>query len=68
MSDPSKAGPNGKKYIFTVIDSYSTWPWMFAAHNTTSEVMADCLLKVVSEVVALKHLISDNSASFTGRS
>jgi len=23
---PIKQGPNGEKYIFTVIDSYSTWP------------------------------------------
>jgi len=64
---PIKAGPNGEKYIFTVIDSYSTWTWMFAVHNTTSEVAADCLLKVVSEAGAFKHLISDNAASFTGK-
>jgi len=40
---------------------------MFAVHNTTSEVAANCLLKVVSEAGAFKHLISDNAASFTGK-
>jgi len=64
---PIKAGPNREKYIFTVIDSYSIWPSMFAVHNPTSEVAADCLLKVVSKAGAFKHLISDNEASFTGK-
>jgi len=62
-----KPDPNCEKYIFTVIDSYSTWPWTFSVHNTSSEVAANCLLKVVSEAGAFKHLISDNPASFTGK-
>jgi len=64
---PIKPGPIGEKYIFTVIDSYSQWPWTFAVHNTSAEVAANCLLKVVSEAGAFKHLISDNAASFTGK-
>jgi len=64
---PIKPGPNGEKYIFTVIDSYSTWPWTFAVHNTSSEVAANCLLKVVSEAGAFKHLISDNAARFISK-
>jgi len=64
---PIKPGPNGEKYIFTVIDSFSQWPWTFAVHNTSADVAANCLLKVVSEAGAFKHLISDNAASFTGK-
>jgi len=36
-------------------------------HNTSAEVAANCLLKVVSEAGAFKHLFSDNAASFTGK-
>jgi len=35
---PIKAGPNGEKYMFTVIDSFSQWVWIFPVQNTTSEV------------------------------
>jgi len=38
-----------------------------SVHTTTSEVAADCLLRVVSKAGAFKHLISDNAASFTGK-
>jgi len=64
---PIKARPIGEKYIFTVIDSFSTWPWIFPVHNATSAVTADCLLRVVSEAGDFKHLISDNAAAFTGK-
>jgi len=40
---PIKAGPNGERYIFTVIDSYLTWVWLFPVHNTNSEVAAQCM-------------------------
>jgi len=64
---PIKPGPNSEKYIFMVIYSFSQWPWTFAVHNTGADVAANCLLKVVSEAGAFKHLISDNAASFTGK-
>jgi len=49
---PIKAGPNGERYIFIVIDSYSTWVLLFPVHNTGSEVAAQCLLRVVSDAGA----------------
>jgi len=64
---PIKAGPKEEKYIFSVIDSFSTWVSLFAVRNTTSEVVADYLLKVASKAGAFKHLISKNAASFTGK-
>jgi len=64
---PIKPGPNGEKYIFTVIDSYSTWPWIFRVQNTNSQVAADCLQRVVSDAGVFKYLISNNAASFTGK-
>jgi len=64
---PIKARPNGERYMFTVIDSYSNWVWIFLVQNITSEVATQCLLKVVSDARAFKYLISDNAASFTSK-
>jgi len=64
---PIKAGPNGEKYMFTVIDSYSTRVWIFPVQNTTGELAAQCLLRVVSDAGAFKYQISDNAASFTSK-
>jgi len=59
---PIKDGPNEEKYIFSVIDLNSMWMWLFSVQNTNSEVVADCLLRVMSKAGAFKHLISDNAA------
>jgi len=64
---PIKPGPSGEKYMFTVIDSFLNWPWIFPVHNTTAEVATQCLLKVVADAGAFKYLILDNAASFTGK-
>jgi len=64
---PVKPGPNREKYMFTIIDSYATWVWIFSVQNTTSELAAQCLFKVVSDAGAFKHLISDNATSFPGK-
>jgi len=64
---PIKAGPNGERYMFIVIDSYSNWVWIFLVQNNTSEVALQCLLKVISDAGVFKYLISDNAASFTGK-
>jgi len=64
---PIKIGPNGEKYMFTVIHSYSQRVWIFPVQNTTSEIATQCLFKVVSDAGALKYLILNNAASFTGK-
>jgi len=63
----SNLAQTARNTFFTVIDLYSQWPWTFTVHNTGADVAANCLLKVVSEAGAFKHLISDNAASFTGK-
>jgi len=64
---PIKQGPNGEKYIFTVIDSYSTWPWLFGVRDRGAETTVNCLFTVVKDTGAFKTLISDNAASFVGK-
>jgi len=64
---PIKAGPNGERYMFTVIDSYSNWVWIFPVQNTTSEKATQYLLNVVSDAGAFRYLILNNAASFTGK-
>jgi len=46
---PVKPGPDGHHYIFTVIDSFSKYVWLYPVYDTTAEVAVTCLLSVVKK-------------------
>lgn len=64
---PMTPGPNGEKYVFSVVDSYSNWVWLYPVKTTSAEEAVKCLLSVVSQVGAFQNLISDNAQSLVGK-
>jgi len=57
----------GNKYVFTVIDSFSGWPYLFPVTSTNADEAVQCLLQVVANQGSFKTLISDNGSSLCGQ-
>jgi len=57
---------SGDQYICTIVDSYSTYCWLFPMSNQTAETAVKCLLKVCSQIGAFKSVITNCAAAFLG--
>ena len=56
---PLAISNEGSKYLLTVIDSFSAYIWLFPIKEQTSEIIAEKLLQVFSQVGLPDRLISD---------
>ena len=57
----------GFKYVFTVVDSFTTWTWLFPTKNMTAETAVKCLVQVVKEAGCFLTLVSDQGQSLIGK-
>jgi RNA:NAD 2'-phosphotransferase (TPT1/KptA family) len=57
----------GFKYIFSVIDSFTTWTWLFPTKDMTAETAVKCLVQVVKEIGCFTTLVSDQAQALTGK-
>src|SRR6266568_1997662 len=51
------------RHIFTCIDSFSSWPWLFAIPDMKTTTLVDCLIQVVKEIGIPARIISDSGAN-----
>src|SRR6266849_2035128 len=58
---------DGYRYIFSVVDSFTTWTWLFPTKDMTAETAIDCLIQVVKEVGCFTTLVSDQAQALTGK-
>jgi len=65
-SGPYPDSGKGDRYVCAVVDSYSSYCWLFATTDMTSGSAVRCLLHVVSQIGAFHNLISDRAAAFLG--
>jgi len=56
----------GDWYICAIVDSYSSYGWLFPTADITNGSAVSCLLHVVSQIGAFQNLISDRAAAFLG--
>jgi RNA:NAD 2'-phosphotransferase (TPT1/KptA family) len=57
----------GYKYIFTVIDSFTSYVWLFPTKDMTGETAAKCLIHVIKETGCFNTLISDQGQALIGK-
>jgi len=65
-SGPYPDSGKGDRYICAIVDSYSSYCWLFPTADMTSGSAVKCLLHVVSQIGAFQNLISDRAAAFLG--
>jgi len=66
FSGPYPDSGQGERYICAIVDSYSTYCWLYACKYMSAASATQCLLKVVGQVGAFKNLISDRAQAFLG--
>ena len=62
-----QASSEGHRYIFVLIDQFTSWPFLFPLKQQTSEVIADCILHVTAQVGFFRSLYTDLASTFTSR-
>jgi len=64
---PLWEGPAGEKYVFSVIDSCSTYTWLFACVDQQASTAVSLLLRVIAYCGAFKTLVSDQGSPLIGK-
>ena len=62
-----QSSSEGHRYIFVLIDQFTSWPFLFALKQQTSQVIADCILHVTAQVGFFRNLYTDLASTFTSR-
>jgi len=65
-SSPYSDSSEGDRYIGAIVDSYSSYCWLFPTADMTSGSAVKCPLHVVSKIGAFQNLISDWAAALLG--
>jgi len=65
-SGPYPHSGGGNRYICVIVDSYSTYCWLYPTSNEMADTAVKCLLKDSSKIGAFKNLVTDRAAAFLG--
>jgi transposase InsO family protein len=55
------------RYMLTIVDSCTRWPWVFLLKSLTAKAVCDALLNLFSQVGICSVIISDNGTNFTSQ-
>jgi len=65
-SGPYPDSGEGDRYICAIVDSFTSYSWLYGTKDMTAITAVNCLLKVVGQIVAFKNLVTDRAAAFLG--
>jgi len=56
----------GDRYICAIVESYTSYCWLYGTKDMTATMAVKCLLKVVGKIGAFKNLVTDQASAFLG--